>query len=113
MLIIKIEGLDIAEGTMHSNESQNQWIKWRSLKLRDTENGQIITEWFYVAACSPQYLSVNTSNLTASEHNAILVTDVFSEDDLLKFASAKFEKMHFTNWDDYYKKMEKEFAYED
>jgi hypothetical protein len=97
----------------HYEDGKDSWIEWRLLDLVETESGRSITdsESFYVAACSPQYTSMQ--QLSDQEKKAFLTQEVYNEEELKSFARSKFDQLSFEGWDDFYGKMSAEFIYED
>lgn len=111
MLSISFQGLGNEFNRELRPNNTNVWIRWRYLILFDHGTEQTISEWFYVAACSKEYILKN--NLSKSEKEATLIQNDFDEDALLEFARGKFNAMSFKNWDDFYSQMSKSFVYED
>ena len=47
------------------------------------------------------------------DRRAILIQSSYDEEQLLKFAYEKIERLQFSDWGDFYAKMSQEFIYED
>ncbi len=112
MIQVELKGLSEEFPSKMNMNEPDSWIEWRNLDLYDHSKQRSISEWFYVAACSPQYLEGATS-LSAPEKRAIMVQDHFDEAALLEFSRKKFQSLSFDSWDDFYEKMTTEFIYED
>ncbi|HSW65682.1 MAG TPA: hypothetical protein VLI54_00905 [Bacillota bacterium] len=113
MLHIELQSLHQESPTPHTSKDNPSWVEWRALDLYDQDLRQKVADWFYVAACSPKYLADNDATLTDHEKQLMVVTDQFSEPELLDTARERFNALSFTDWDDFYAKMAKAFVHED
>jgi len=110
---VELRGLESVFPEENINDGHGYWIEWRALDLYDPVRRQKVSEWFYVAACSPRYLTDNPKGLSQDDQEQLLVQDVFNEEALVLFATKKFRALSFSSWDDFYDKMSKTFMYEE
>ncbi len=114
MLSVKLEGLLNESDSHKQTEDKRGWAEWRSLKLSDQERESGIAEWFYLMACDQIYFDeMSVKEAWMKDRRAILIQSSYDEDQLLKFAYEKIERLQFSDWGDFYAKMSQEFIYED
>ena len=86
------------------------WQEWRALRLVDVDSNTPVAEWFYVVACDKKTYD---SLPREEDKSPYLVMEKYSENNLLKFTKDKLNKLQFSDWGDFYKKMSVEFVWED
>lgn len=83
MLKVEFRGLIEASDNKQAM-TERDWIHWMSLDLIDHDTEMKVAEWFYVAACSPSFLT--SGKLSKQEIVAVLTQEAFNERDLVEFA---------------------------
>jgi hypothetical protein len=111
LLNIKLVRFVKEPGSSKKSDNGLGWIEWRALSLVDNDNAAPIAEWFYVAACNRYYYDNTIKN--DNEQNGYFLQEVFDEAMLFRSALSEFNRLTFTDWDDFYDKMSKVFIYEE
>jgi len=113
MLNIELRGVVKSFEQDQEKTDVNSWVVWRRLVLHDLDQDVDIPEWFYIVACSQEYLVENPNKFSETERRQVVVQKTFNEAALEESAVQRFNALSFSNWDEFYRKMPEVFIHED